>query len=261
MKPYFSESAPNMISALREAVGADGRDQVRLVCSDSPEVLCPVVRDHLPRVLCVAKDPLHVALKVESAANERVTPLSRLLRKCLRKFVIGGDDGKSYFRGNRRMVDIPSLGAAIGAMTPGRKRAVLKRIEGDAYPDKPYAGASHFLEDVAAACKEHPAEMNRKTNRGSTALPMATAAILTGGEGASAAGRRPGSWGGGWLPARPPVRRAAFVVGSGRCAPVWHLRRRRSRSSTSSTCRGLPPGTPRSTSLTAPRATRPRTIS
>ncbi|CAK0837359.1 unnamed protein product, partial [Prorocentrum cordatum] len=167
VKPHFSESAPNVISALSEAVGADGRDQVRLVCSDSPEVLRPVVRDHLPRVLCVAKGPLCVALKVESEDNGGVTPLSRILRKCLRKFLIGGDDGNSSFRRNRRMVDIPSLGVAIGAMAPGRERAALKRIEGDAYLDKPHAGASHFLEDVAAACKEHPAELNRKTNGGS----------------------------------------------------------------------------------------------
>ncbi|CAK0909434.1 unnamed protein product, partial [Prorocentrum cordatum] len=157
-----------MISALLEAVGADGRNQPRLVCSDSPEVLCPVVREHLPRVLCVAKDPLHVALKVESAANERVTPLSRPLRKCLRKFVIGGDDGKQYFRGQRQMVDIPSLGDVIGSMPPSRKRAVLNRTSSDTYSARPYAGASHFLEDVAALCMEHPDELRRKTNSGST---------------------------------------------------------------------------------------------
>ena len=171
VKPCASESAPNQISALLEAVGADGYNQPRLVCSDSPEVLCPVVRDHLPRVLCVAKDPLHVALKVESAANERVTPLSRLLRKCLRKFAaIGGDDGKQYFRGQRQMVDIPSLGDLVGSMTPGRKRTVLNRISGATYSDRPYAGAFHFLEDVAALCVEHPDELRRKTNSGSTVL-------------------------------------------------------------------------------------------
>lgn len=191
VKPYSSESAPNMISALLEAIGADGHNQPRLVCSDSPEVLCPVVREYLPRVLCVAKDPLHVALKVESAANERVTPMSRLLRKCLRKFVVGGDDGKQYFRGQRQLVNIASLGEVIGSMPPSRKRIVLHRISGDTYSDRPYQGASYFLEDAAALCMEYPDELPRKTNSGST-VPDDNGCLSDGGS-ASAAGGGPSS--------------------------------------------------------------------
>ena len=52
--PHGTPDRLACISALLEAVGADGRNQPRLVCTDSPEVLCPVVRGHLPRVLCVA---------------------------------------------------------------------------------------------------------------------------------------------------------------------------------------------------------------
>ncbi|CAK0896519.1 unnamed protein product [Prorocentrum cordatum] len=100
--------------------------QLSAQCPGVARVLRPVARGRLPRVLCVAEGPLHVALKVESAAGERV----------------------------------------IGSVPPGRERTVLRRISGDAYSDRPCPGAPHFLEDVAASCVERPGDLPRKTSGG-----------------------------------------------------------------------------------------------
>eukprot|EP00959_Pyramimonas_sp_CCMP1952_P159182 3329202-Pyramimonas_sp.AAC.1 len=66
-----------------------------MICSDAPASLEEsALRESFRRLQCIAKDPLHIALKVEQASNEKRTRLSNLIRKCIVKFSKGLDDGR-----------------------------------------------------------------------------------------------------------------------------------------------------------------------
>ena len=85
--PKRSEGLPHQIAALDEAVGEDGHDQVRAICSDAPERLdAPRLRDLFPNLDCVIHDPMHIPMKVEKATKEKRTQFSSLLRCCVCKF-------------------------------------------------------------------------------------------------------------------------------------------------------------------------------
>ena len=131
VKPCPSEAARYQKAALAEAVGSDGRRDVLMVCSDAPAVLCPHVGDLFPRVKCVSKDPLHIAMKVESAFNEHRSGLSTLLRRCLCKFIQKGDDEKTHFRGQRAPVTLTPLQDVIDNMTERRAELLKQKIQGD----------------------------------------------------------------------------------------------------------------------------------
>ena len=51
---------------------------------------------------CMAKDPLHVALRIEQATNDKQNDVSAMLRRCVIKFQFGVDDGLEYFRKGER---------------------------------------------------------------------------------------------------------------------------------------------------------------
>ena len=70
-----SERSGEQISSIIEGVGPDAAAQVEFLYSDSPTVLDDValLNRELPNVHAVAKDPVHVAIKVEKAFGKRRT--------------------------------------------------------------------------------------------------------------------------------------------------------------------------------------------
>ena len=173
--PTFSEAYPNQVAALKEGVGDDGIDEIMLLFSDHPEILdVPDLWLLLINLCCLAKDPLHVALRIEKAFGGKTTPLSSLLRKCLCKFRHAEDDGKPFFRMDRanaleKAAALPLLRMA-DAMIAEEAAAQILLINTDEYGATPYANCDDFVYDVAALSVTFPNEMGRKIEKSTTVL-------------------------------------------------------------------------------------------
>ena len=72
--PVADEGEQNQMQALIDAVGEDGPDKVKAICSDSPEIIDTTgMRDKFPNFVCPIKDPVHIAMKVEQSTGEKKT--------------------------------------------------------------------------------------------------------------------------------------------------------------------------------------------
>lgn len=118
--------------------------------------------------LAVAKDPLHVALKVEQATGGSATELSILMRRIVGKFAFGYDDGEPLFMCTSSVPDCISLVDAISAMSEVSARRRTQAIRRHGYGAAPYKRADQFVKDVAALCMVHHHLMRRKTATKST---------------------------------------------------------------------------------------------
>lgn len=143
--------------------------EVLLLFSDNPEgVDKPELYDMLKELLCVAMDYLHPAMKVETASGGKVTPLSSLLRRCLKKFKQNSDDGKPYYRSGMETMNVPRLDIVIASMSEKQATRRLNCIKRSGYSSSGYQNGAAFLNDVAALCKLFPKEMRKKTGKTST---------------------------------------------------------------------------------------------
>jgi hypothetical protein len=157
--------------ALKEAVGEGGAEDVLILLSDDPIALdkAPLF-EHFVNATCVAKDPIHVALKIELASGEKVTAFSLLLRRCLQKFRCGVEDRKPYHRSGHPTPRSVSLATAMSSMTTQKAAAKVKGINNDGYETIPYRSADSFVQDVAAIAKSYPEELGRRINKKTTVL-------------------------------------------------------------------------------------------
>jgi hypothetical protein len=183
-KPTRSEGFPYQSECLQEAVGETGKDDVLFIFSDAPERLDrPQIYTTFRALECVGKDTLHVALKVETASGEKVTPFSKNLRRCLKKFAQGFDDGLPYFRAGGQPLPAMSLSDVVANMherTANRRHTL---ITSDLYDTTAYGSIILFLKDVAALTKVYSAEMDRRVAGGGTirgSLDAATTPVALG---------------------------------------------------------------------------------
>ncbi len=185
VKPQYSEAQSCQLDSLSEATaGATvestraARAEVELLFSDSPSALDDDVSKRgrtslystFPNLLCVAKDPIHVALRVELARGGAVSPCSVCIRRCMVKFRRGGDDGCEYFRKGMRVPECLRLRDAIHAMSERVSEKRVSRIEKSGYTEMPYFTSKDFVLDIAAIAVKYKKEWRRKTSSKSTVL-------------------------------------------------------------------------------------------
>ena len=167
--PAASENFDNQMAALEHALEEDGLSEPKLLFSDSPEVLDKEeLFNKLTRLLCCAMDYMHPALKIETASGEKITPLSLKLRRCLKKFQIGSEDGRPYFKTGMKPMAAKTLDEAIATMTHKIADNRLKAIDSDNYHMESYRNALDFQKDVAALCIAFASEMPKRTSKKTT---------------------------------------------------------------------------------------------
>ena len=177
-----TEGFHEQLLSLREAVNAPGMEPgnvsdsvgwkasgVQLIFSDAPVNLDrPELFAHFPDLVCIAMDPIHVALKVEQATGGAKNACSVDLRRCLLKFACPTEDGLACFKNGDKLDRTPTLAEVQASMTPARAQQLVDRIRSDAYTDEGYACVADFVLDVAALIVKHPSIMRRRTGKGCT---------------------------------------------------------------------------------------------
>ena len=165
-----SESAPHQVEALRGSVRKQDLNKVLMICSDYPVVLDGHVqlRKVFKKILCVCKDLLHIAIKVEKATNEHPTKFSHAIRRCLAKLRLGAFGRSRYYRKGVSSDGPSALPGLLRSMTPSESKRLYTRLQTDTYIDRPYTDISHFVEDLAAICLQYPDMMSKKTEGRST---------------------------------------------------------------------------------------------
>ena len=71
VEPKPSEGIPHVLSVLGKAVQDEAHSVLTIHCDRPDSFDCPEVFAHFPKLQCVCKDPLHVALKVEQAFGKK----------------------------------------------------------------------------------------------------------------------------------------------------------------------------------------------
>ncbi|CAK0819189.1 unnamed protein product, partial [Prorocentrum cordatum] len=155
VQPAPSEGTAHIKKALLEAVGrGNGATQVRMICADAPVSLDEsVLRTSFTRLQCLAMGPLHIALKVEQASGGKRTPLSNLARRCIVKFSKGIDDGRPYYRRQKRVTDAPLLEDAVASLSDASAARIKLAIGADGYAELRYRSIASFARGMAALCK------------------------------------------------------------------------------------------------------------
>ena len=119
VKPVPKEAHPHTELALIEGVG--GTEGCREVLSKFRQPLSsldyPSLYRKFPKLKCVSKDPLHIALKIEQATGEKVSRCSLAVRRCLLKFRQGMRTTLPYHRKDRNTGDASQLSDTLNAMT------------------------------------------------------------------------------------------------------------------------------------------------
>eukprot|EP00959_Pyramimonas_sp_CCMP1952_P065058 1358405-Pyramimonas_sp.AAC.1 len=75
---------------------------------------------------------------MEQASCEKRVPLSNLIRRCIVKFSKCIGDGRTYYRGQRRVTDAPLLGGAVASLPNVSTERVKLAIGADGYAELPY---------------------------------------------------------------------------------------------------------------------------
>lgn len=166
-KPARSEKFEHLLETLREAVGRDGEKEVLIVFSDAPVTLDTLeLYQQFPALLCVCKDTLHIALKLEQATREKINPLTSLLRRCLCKLQLPCDDGLAFFVAGRPLPEVLPLARLMRQTTPRMTRRRVSRIEEETFPTLPYPRFLDFLRDVAAIANTHKRFLSKSIGSG-----------------------------------------------------------------------------------------------
>jgi hypothetical protein len=165
-KPLPSEGPQHVIPAYLEAVGSANTYKVQGVASDKPgDIDVPELYEAFENLMCVGKDGLHVALKVEQASGEHVTEVSALLRRCLVKYRQPTSYRGPYYTkatGGHRASTLP---AALAAMTDRECTKTIKIIKERSYPERAYARPQDLVKDIAAILHKYPTVKGRKADK------------------------------------------------------------------------------------------------
>lgn len=168
-KAQPSEGLPAQLDSLNEAVGINGNEEVELIFSDAPSVLdVPATFALFLCLLAIAKDPIHVALKVEKSSGGTVTQLSLRLRILMRKFSVGYDDGKPYHTKQSDPPRVAHLTEVAEAMTVKEAKHRALTIDSKGYATKPFKKEVDFVKDVVALTILHKKEMKKSTGKKSS---------------------------------------------------------------------------------------------
>lgn len=160
--PAPSEHWQYQLKALQESTGPEGCKDVLAIFSDTPTVIdIKELRRLYPNLKCIAKDLLHIALKVEQANSERPNEFSRSIRRCLLKFRNGGFVNEGYYRqgdlSNQTVQAEATLDAKIARMLPATADLVYNKIWSKRYHARKYDQIGDFTNDLAVICKKFPA--------------------------------------------------------------------------------------------------------
>ena len=170
-KPMPSEGLPHLLVCLLEAVGAGAESEVMELLSDTPERLdADETFAAFPSLLCIAKDQLHVVLKIEQASGEKRTVFSSGLRCCLWKLRHGLEDNLPYYREGVPTMRTPALRSVMNDMTNTVARQRKLQIAAVGYGRTPYVTVMDFLKNVAALAKSYPDQMTRTVEKNLTVL-------------------------------------------------------------------------------------------
>ncbi len=92
-----SEAVNYQLDVMKEAVGEDGRCQVRALGSDRPyEVDTREKYIAFPNTECIFGDPIHIWMKIDKATGCAAKTLAALLKRCVVKFKQGTSDRTPY---------------------------------------------------------------------------------------------------------------------------------------------------------------------
>ena len=106
MKLYLTVSATQGLQMDKVSQTGD----VRMIFFDTPTKLGnPDVFAAFPNLECIATGPLHIILKSERAYGKNASELTVLLRRCLNKLSLMGNESSSYFRDWVAVAQIPSI--------------------------------------------------------------------------------------------------------------------------------------------------------
>ena len=104
-RPTVNEGHLDLLQSLVSATQGFQMDRVsqtgnvRMIFSDTPAKLGnPDVYAVFHNVECIATGPLHIALNIDRAYGENESELTVLLRRCLNKLSLMGNESSSYFR-------------------------------------------------------------------------------------------------------------------------------------------------------------------
>ena len=85
--------------ALNSAVGDHRPRDTRLLLSDSPLNLdVPDINQDFGSLECIGSDPLHVALRLEKASNQKKNRLSKRVGSCMSELQNGYSDNRAYHK-------------------------------------------------------------------------------------------------------------------------------------------------------------------
>jgi hypothetical protein len=150
------------VAALCVATGNDGKEDVMMILSDAPAVIdVDATWSTFASLKCIAKDLLHIALKVEQANGQKTNEFSRAIRRCLVKFRQGGFPNACYYRhgldANRDSLAGSTLQGKVDMLQVSTAEAVYNKIWSKEYPERKYLHIDLFVNDLAAICKKFPA--------------------------------------------------------------------------------------------------------
>ena len=119
--------------------------------------------------LCVCR-PSTSSVRIEKASGEKVTNLSRCLRRCLAKLRLGFEDGHPYYK----KVTVPNTYTTINEELGKQSKLASKRrvakCQRDTYRETPYKGMGEFVSDVASLVRCFPRQMKNRIKGESTIL-------------------------------------------------------------------------------------------
>ena len=162
VSPKPSENIRYQLQAIAEVLPTSPSNEVGLIFSDDPVKLDDLATFSLMPNAILAKDPIHIALKVEKASGGSRTPLSRCLRRILMKFIVPYDDQLGYAsKGSTHGYSYDAWGIA-SAMSDATARRHFRRMESKGYSDTPYTEPMQFVTDIAALMKYYNDQMHRK---------------------------------------------------------------------------------------------------
>ena len=152
--PANSEKLEHQTQCLSDAL-ADGSNKMLVIFSDMPSMLDS---PHFHATFCgcqfVAKDLVHIPLKVEQAAEEKKTELTVALRRCVWKLIFAMDDGCPYFRLGQPVQDVLLLHSAMSVMSDRCAQQRIRKIKEANYTLTAHEHINEFIMDAAVLAKK-----------------------------------------------------------------------------------------------------------
>ena len=166
--------------ALNSAVGDHRPRDTRLLLSDSPLILdVPAIYQDFESLECIGGDPLHVALRLEKASNQKKNLLSKGVRACMSKLRNGYSDNRAYYKRGMAVPCHLDFDEALQRMSDSIASRRVRRILKDAdYMKAPYRTASELVRDITATwCKSCPKDIVKIAKNKTTVLASLKASM------------------------------------------------------------------------------------